>query len=150
MLTGTRKTRLGHLSRSLLALILVLACFTPVSSKAQTVSDEIIQELADQGYSVISTRYTWLRRIVVTASDGVFERELLISRGTGVVLHDKRHRIAAPTQKVRVRQDEDDQKRPPPRHAKPRPGNGAPRPPGSPPPPPPGDKPGDRSGQINK
>lgn len=74
-------------------MITIASLSFPFPAIAQTVSDEIAQELADQGFTIVSTRYTWLRRIVVTASDGTFERELLVTRGTGVVLQDKWQRI---------------------------------------------------------
>lgn len=155
MWTGPQAARPDRIRQFFLALTVVFSCFSPVSSGAQTVNNEIIQELADQGFSVVSTRYTWLRRIVVTASDGTFERELLITRGTGVVLHDKWRRVDTPPQRPRVRQknDDRDKRHPPPRRTGPRPGDGPSHPPedrpksrpesrsGSPSGPPPADKP---------
>lgn len=63
------------------------------AAPAQTVSDELAQTLSAQGFEVVSTRYTWLRRIVVTATNGEFSREILVARGAGIILDDKWKRL---------------------------------------------------------
>ncbi|MGI9366618.1 MAG: hypothetical protein ACR2O8_15655 [Rhizobiaceae bacterium] len=55
---------------------------------AQTVSKEFEKSLNEQGFEIVSTGYTWLWRIVVHATDGKQDREILISRGSGQILQD--------------------------------------------------------------
>lgn len=84
--------------KNVVSLVLALALMlgTPTHIQAQDVNDALAQELSDQGFTVVSTRYTWLRRIVVEATDGEFNREILVSRRSGVVLQDNWERIARP------------------------------------------------------
>lgn len=86
--------------RRLIQLVLAVALVIGFAgaAPAQTVSDELTQTLNAQGFEVVSARYTWLRRIVVTATDGEYSREILVARGAGVILDDKWKRLdmAAP------------------------------------------------------
>jgi len=56
--------------------------------QAQELSDGFSQFLKDQGFVVVSKRYTWLGRVAVNASNGVYEREILITRGSNQMLQD--------------------------------------------------------------
>ncbi len=69
-------------------------CLLAAPVQAQTVSPDITEALTEQGYTITGTRYTWLRRIVVEATNGVYDREILISRGAGIVLQDNIQPIA--------------------------------------------------------
>ena len=75
------------MKRSLVMGIAIVCCLAS-STQAQTVSEAFANSLKEQGFHIVSTRYTWLRRIVVEASNGTFEREILVSRGSEVVLQD--------------------------------------------------------------
>lgn len=68
---------------------------------AQDIPVTLIEVLDDQGYEITSTRYTWLGRIYVEATDGTNERSILITRASGKILQDDvaalhRTRDAAP------------------------------------------------------
>jgi hypothetical protein len=66
----------------------LLSFYLTGSVGAQTVSDEYVKTLHDQGFVIVSTGYTWLRRIVIHASNGTYEREIVIARGSGQILQD--------------------------------------------------------------
>lgn len=67
---------------------LVIASCMSSMAVAQTVSKEFEKSLNEQGFEIVSTGYTWLWRIVVHATDGKQDREILISRGSGQILQD--------------------------------------------------------------
>ena len=67
--------------------ILAAWCISMPAS-AQDVSEDFEKSLNNQGFTIVSTGYTWLRRIVVQATDGVHDREIVIARGSGQVLQD--------------------------------------------------------------
>ncbi|AKI00216.1 hypothetical protein IMCC20628_01499 [Hoeflea sp. IMCC20628] len=75
------------MKRSLLyASIFTLALAGPL--QAQTLSPGFSDLLDEQGFVVLSKRYTWLGRIVVTVSNGLYEREILLTRGSNQILQD--------------------------------------------------------------
>ncbi len=69
---------------------LTLFCFLGFASatQAQDIPDALETILAEQGYEVTSTRFTWLGRIYVEASNGDQTRSILIARQTGRILQD--------------------------------------------------------------
>ena len=69
-------------------LALVFASCMSSMAAAQTVSKEFEKSLNDQRFEIVSTGYTWLWRIVVHASNGEQDREIVISRGSGQILQD--------------------------------------------------------------
>jgi len=71
---------------SLFGLLLVLLLSAPV--QAQTLTPGFSNLLEQQGFVVLSKRYTWLGRVVVYVSNGVYEREILIARGSNQILQD--------------------------------------------------------------
>ena len=78
-----------HIQRFIYMLLFVGFSLGPISqSQAQSVSDEFELALQEQGFSIVSTGYTWLRRVVVRATNGTYEREIVIARGSGQILQD--------------------------------------------------------------
>lgn len=75
-------------------LFITIVTMAPLgAAQAQTVSDTVAQMLKSQGFTISSTRFTWLRRIAVEATNGVYVRDILVSRGEGVILQDEWHLI---------------------------------------------------------
>lgn len=75
------------MKRSLLYVV-VFALSLAGPLQAQTLGPGFSQLLDGQGFVVLSKRYTWLGRIVVTVSNGLYEREILLSRGSNQILQD--------------------------------------------------------------
>ncbi|WP_417415314.1 hypothetical protein [Hoeflea sp.] len=76
--------------------LLYMAIFTLTLAgplQAQTLSPGFSELLEEQGFVVLSKRYTWLGRIVVNVSNGLYEREILISRGSNQILQDNWTRL---------------------------------------------------------
>lgn len=69
---------------------LSLICFLGIASatQAQDIPDALDAILTEQGYDITSTRYTWLGRIYIEASNGDHTRSILIARQTGRILQD--------------------------------------------------------------
>lgn len=69
---------------------LSILCFLGLSTGAQSqdIPDALVTILEEQGYEVTSTRYTWLGRIYVEATDGTNDRSILIARASGRILQD--------------------------------------------------------------
>lgn len=69
---------------------LSILCFLGLSTGAQSqdIPDALVTILDEQGYKVTSTRYTWLGRIYVEATDGTNDRSILIARASGRILQD--------------------------------------------------------------
>ena len=65
--------------------------------KAQEIPDylrdqiiEIQNQMLIEGFEVTSIGRTWLGRILIKASNGSVEREIVINRGSGQVIHDRK------------------------------------------------------------
>ena len=58
----------------------------PVS--AQTLQDDVINELRDQGFTTITVTRTWLGRTRIKASSKSRDREIIMNSRTGEVLRD--------------------------------------------------------------
>lgn len=71
---------------SLFGLLLVLLLSAP--AQAQTLTPGFSDLLEQQGFVVMSKRYTWLGRVAVYVSNGVYEREILLARGSNQILQD--------------------------------------------------------------
>jgi hypothetical protein len=104
--------------------LISVACVIGAGSAAyaQDVPPALVTALGAQGFEVTSTRYTWLGRIYVEASDGETQRAILIARRSGQILHDN----LISGERVTLRADETDStdddrdttpaRRPPPNH----------------------------------
>ncbi len=60
----------------------------PFAVAAQSVTDQVVQQLRAQGYSEIVVTRTWLGRLRFVSERGDFVRELVINPQTGEVLRD--------------------------------------------------------------
>ena len=80
--------------RHILFGVLIAFCVSSTAG-AQTVSKEFENALNDQGFEIVSTGYTWLWRIVVHATNGEHDREIVISRGSEQILQDNWRTAAA-------------------------------------------------------
>ena len=65
-----------------------MICGLISSASAQTLNDAFAKSLAEQGFVIESTKFTWLRRIVVQATNGTHNREIVVTRGSGRILQD--------------------------------------------------------------
>ena len=72
--------------RIFVALVLVFA--SSLVATAQSVSERTQTQLEAQGYEVYDTGTTWLGRLVFKARNETHDRELVVSRGSGEILHD--------------------------------------------------------------
>ena len=60
--------------------------------------DQIIKiqnQLLIEGFQIISIGRTWLGRILIQATSGVAEREIVINRGSGQIIHDRQKKKSA-------------------------------------------------------
>jgi len=73
------------LKRLFICLVLVGA---PLSVAAQSVEEQIVSQLRDQGYQDIVANRTWLGRVRVVAVRGNRHRELVFNPLTGEILRD--------------------------------------------------------------
>jgi hypothetical protein len=68
--------------------LVVMLAFTPIFAAAQTVQEQIIAQLTDQGFANFEISRTFLGRVrVVTQSDRL-QRELVFNPKTGEMLRD--------------------------------------------------------------
>lgn len=49
---------------------------------------QLVEQLANEGYSVLAIESTWLGRIKVEAHSDMYEREIVLAPGAGTVLRD--------------------------------------------------------------
>lgn len=77
--------------RKFLMQIAVGAVLTPAfaaPARAESVTDQVVQQLQSQGYGKIEVSRTLLGRIRIVATRSDFRREIVIDRRTGEVLRD--------------------------------------------------------------
>lgn len=68
-----------------------LAFSTPAAARAgETVADPVIRSLTEEGYTVTDVHRTWLGRILITAQNPRYLREIALDRRTGAILGDQR------------------------------------------------------------
>ncbi len=60
----------------------------PATAQTQ-VADPVVEELEAQGYLVTEIERTWLGRILITARNDTYLREVVLNRVTGDVLSDR-------------------------------------------------------------
>lgn len=77
------------MKRCLIMITLLANCTLGTASFAQDVPDALTDQLKNQGFTVVETGRTWLGRILVRATDGTTDREIVLERGSGQVLHDR-------------------------------------------------------------
>lgn len=70
-----------------LTLALVFSAMACTAS-AETLVDQVTEQLASQGYSEITVSKTWLGRVRIEASGGTASREIIINPRTGEILRD--------------------------------------------------------------
>ena len=70
-----------------MALALFLAA-APMAGAAQSVQDQVVSQLRDQGFGQIEVNRTLLGRIRVVAVSDTFRREIVFVPSTGVILRD--------------------------------------------------------------
>ena len=78
-------------------LIIIYLTSGAIPLKAQEIPDylrdqiiEIQNQILIEGFEVTSIGRTWLGRILIKASNGSVEREIVINRGSGQVIHDRK------------------------------------------------------------
>ena len=69
-------------------MICVALAGAPQFASAQSVQDQIVSQLRDQGFSEISLQRTWLGRVRVIARRDDLRRELVFNPQTGEILRD--------------------------------------------------------------
>ena len=84
---------------------------TPLKSQEfpQDLQDQIIEvknQILVEGYEITSIGRTWLGRILIKASNGSIEREIVVNRGSGEIIHDIRKRLPSPEFKKNVNKNE--------------------------------------------
>lgn len=55
---------------------------------AETLEDDLVGQLRDQGYSSIRVTHTWLGRVRIDAKLDKFRREIVLNPNTGEILRD--------------------------------------------------------------
>jgi|GEM_PF-2949607 len=78
-------------------LVLALAGAGPVFG--QTIKDEFVAQLHQQGFKKLSITRTWLGRTRITGSNGKFKRELIFNSTSGEILRDYWKDIAPKSKK---------------------------------------------------
>lgn len=53
------------------------------------ISDPVVALIEAQGYEVIEVRQTWLGRVLITARNNAYLREIVLNRTTGQILRDQ-------------------------------------------------------------
>jgi hypothetical protein len=66
----------------------VMLAFAPLAASAQSVQDQIITQLTDQGFGNFEITRTFLGRIRVTTQSDQLQRELVFNPNTGEILRD--------------------------------------------------------------
>jgi hypothetical protein len=69
--------------------LILLLSFAPDGAHAQTVEDQVTEQLLAQGYEDITFSRTLLRRLRVVALSETSERELILNPTTGQILRDR-------------------------------------------------------------
>jgi hypothetical protein len=72
-----------RLTRNAIAAILLAA-----PAMAQSVTDQMVAALQDQGYDILEMHDTWLGRVRVIAETETIRREIVFNPGTGEILRD--------------------------------------------------------------
>jgi len=67
----------------------ILLLFAPLAAAAQSVEEQIMTQLHDQGFTDITMSRTLLGRLRVVALSAEFERELVVNPATGAILRDR-------------------------------------------------------------
>lgn len=63
---------------------------------AQTVPEALAQRLAEEGFEIVETGRTWLGRTLIKARKEGQEREIVLERGSGQILHDRQRSADLP------------------------------------------------------
>lgn len=82
-----------HIPRLLAAALLGATLSLAAPASAQTggsVADPVIRTLTEEGYTVTDVSRTWLGRILITARNARYLREVALDRRTGAILGDQR------------------------------------------------------------
>ncbi|MGI9220938.1 MAG: hypothetical protein ACR2QS_07880 [Woeseiaceae bacterium] len=88
--------------------------YAGLSPNAQQTAENVIETLETNGYRIVSVKRTLLRRLCITADNGAYTREVIISRSTGEIKRDLGFQIATATGSTSgIIQDDDDAKRTP-------------------------------------
>ncbi|TDK51178.1 hypothetical protein [Antarcticimicrobium luteum] len=75
----------------LLGAALALAA-APAATAGEGVAEPVVRSLTEEGYTVTDVSRTWLGRILITAQNRRFLREVALDRRTGAILGDQRFR----------------------------------------------------------
>ena len=93
--------------KALWLVALVSFSFGSLPTKAEEMpnylDDQIIEiqnQLLAEGFQIISIGRTWLGRILIQASSGVVEREIVINRGSGQIIHDRQKKKSVANKSV--------------------------------------------------
>lgn len=90
-----------HINRWLAPLLLGAAlslAAAPAATAGEGVAEPVVRALADEGYTVTDIRRTWLGRILITATNDRFLREVALDRRTGAILGDQQFRRSDPAE----------------------------------------------------
>jgi hypothetical protein len=80
------------MKRLLFAAALLAASAGP--ALARTIEDQVLSNLAAQGYVILEQGYTFLGRLRIVAENERFHREIVVNPGTGEILRDYAVRLA--------------------------------------------------------
>jgi len=78
------------------SLMTLLVLHSPAHAQGSTVDDvvkDVIEQIKDDGYTIVEVGRSWFGRIVITANNIVDLREIVLDRKSGEVLRDQRFPI---------------------------------------------------------
>ncbi len=78
-----------------LAIAASLAATAPAAAEPE-VADPVVALIEHQGYTVSEISRTWLGRILITAKNGTYLREIALNRATGQILRDRPFPLVSP------------------------------------------------------
>ena len=83
--------------RTYFVLFLICMVSNPIPAKSQEIPEYLQDQIIEiknliliEGYEVTSISRTWLGRILIKASNGSIEREIVVNRGSGEIIHDRK------------------------------------------------------------
>lgn len=74
--------------KRLFLVLSILTTFWAAPAAARTVEEQILENLAVQGYQIVEHGYTFLGRLRIVAENGIYHREIVVNPGTGEILRD--------------------------------------------------------------
>lgn len=75
-------------------LMIALIAVSPARADDSGMTAPILDRVVAEGYEVYDVTRTWLGRVLITAKNKTFLREIVLNRTTGEVLRDKLFRLS--------------------------------------------------------